>query len=137
MALLAGAAYTWARSRAVIKTKRSDQDTMSSAERSDQVKRTKPSITPGLFFFARRGSLKNIYLGHPSSLVVLHVPNISDFPFRACSCSISTCMCRPSVREYIYRMKRHGLTWFCLVTHERRNPDTTGLARSVYYCWRP
>ena len=53
MALLAGAAYTWARSRAVIKTERSEQETRPSAERSEKDKRTKPSVAPGLFLYTK------------------------------------------------------------------------------------
>jgi hypothetical protein len=54
MALLAGAACTWARSSAGIKTEQSDQETRPSAERSEQVKRTKPLVALGLFFCTER-----------------------------------------------------------------------------------
>ena len=72
MALLAGSACTWVRSKAVIKTERSDQETRPCAERSEQAKRTKPFVALGLFSLHEEDLSKKIQWGHPSSLVVLH-----------------------------------------------------------------
>jgi hypothetical protein len=60
MALLAGAAYTWARSKAVIKTERSDQETRLSAEWSERDKRAKPSVALGIFLYEKRISIQKI-----------------------------------------------------------------------------
>ena len=60
MALLAGAAHTSARSRAVIKTERSEQETRPSAERSEKDKRTKPNVALGLFLYTKRISIQII-----------------------------------------------------------------------------
>ena len=60
MALLADAASTWARSSAVIKIERSEQETRPSAERSERDKRTKPSVALGLFRNTKRIFIQKI-----------------------------------------------------------------------------